>query len=251
MAFTASALSFMLENLAKPVILTGSQLPIGEIRTDARENLVTSIEIAAAKENGLPLVPEVAIYFDYNLLRGNRSKKTHSQKFEAFQSPNYPKLAKAGTEIVYHKTFILSPTNKPLIAHKNLDFSANIAVLKLFPGISKKYVENLVADLSLDALIIEAYGIGNAPSEDWFLNAIRSLADRGIPIIDISQCLGGSVELGKYETSNGLLKAGVISGKDLTFEACVTKLMFLFAKKLPPNEVSKWMKSALAGELSV
>jgi L-asparaginase len=248
MAFTASALSFMLENLQKPIVLTGSQLPISVIRTDARENIITALEIAAAYENGKAIVPEVCIYFDYSLFRGNRSKKYNAEKFEAFYSMNYPPLAEAGISLKYKREYIAKANDKLLKVHKA--FSTDITVLKLFPGISAASVNAILATPGLKAVVMETFGSGNAITAPWFINAIANAIKRNIIILDISQCDGGAVELGRYETSQHLLEAGVISGNDMTFEAAVTKLMFLLSSGLTNNEIKEQLQRSLRGELS-
>lgn len=248
MAYTASALSFMLENLNKPIIITGSQIPIGNIRTDAKEHIITAIEIAATKEKGKAKVPEVCIYFDYLLLRGNRARKHHAQKFEAFKSPNYPPLAEAGTQINFNSYAISKNTKKPLKTHKKLDNS--IGTLKLFPGISAIFIENLLKESKIKALVIETFGAGNASTEKWFLAILEKLISRNILVVDITQCAGGMVYLGKYETSTALKKMGVISGKDLTFEACITKLMFLYGNFNSNVKIIKLLQKSLRGELT-
>ena len=204
MAYTASALSFMLENLAKPVILTGSQLPIGVIRTDGKENLLTAIEIAAAQKDGKPMVPEVCIYFENNLYRGNRTHKFNAENFSAFISANYPSLAKVGVHIRYNHQAILSPKINFLIVHSQLD--QNIAILKLFPGINQTVVDATLQINGLKAVILETYGSGNAPTDSWFLNSLENAIKKGIIVLNITQCKGGSVVQGKYETSSDLLK---------------------------------------------
>lgn len=248
MAYTASALSFLIENLSKPIILTGSQLPIGEVRTDARENLITALEIAMDWRNGQPTVPEVAIYFDYFLLRGNRTRKHNSEKFEAFSSPNYPPLAEAAISIKYNAAYIGRMPSKPLKVYKKM--AGNIAVLKLFPGITQSYIEALLHCNALKALILEGYGAGNAPDYPWFLNILKQFIDKGLIVIVITQCQGGSVELGKYTTSSALKAMGIIEGLDLTFEACVTKLMFLIAQDFSNAEIGQLMTTDLRGELT-
>jgi L-asparaginase len=249
MAYTASALSFMLENLQKPVILTGSQLPIGLLRTDGRENLITAIEIAATHENGLPAVPEVCIFFDNKLTRGNRTTKMSAEHFDAFYSPNYPPLAEVGLHLKYFNNLINSPSKKhKLIVHKIFD--TNVAILKLFPGINRKLVKAIINTEDLRGLIIETFGSGNAPTYQWFLDDLLSYIDKGGIILNVTQCQGGSVEMGLYETSRQMLAAGVVSGKDITSEASVTKLMHLLGRYSSRDKVVKSLKKALAGEIS-
>ncbi len=225
MAYTASALSFMLQNLGKPVILTGSQLPIGVIRTDGKENLITSIEIAAAKEDGLPVVPEVAVYFEYQLYRGNRTTKISASHFEAFLSPNYPVIAEAGIDIAYNHRFIRSVSEGGL--KLSTDFCNEVGVLKLYPGIHQSYVQSVLKVPELKAVIIESYGAGNMPTDSWLLNDIKEAVDSGKKVINITQCLKGTVKQGSYETSKKLDKLGVISGRDMTVESAITKTMYL------------------------
>lgn len=247
MAFTASALSFMLENLSKPVVLTGSQLPIGEIRTDAKENLITALEIAATKDNDKALVPEVCIYFDAQLFRGNRSIKYNIEKFEAFRSPNYPLLAEAGVHLEFHSNYILNAPKEKLILHTN--FNSNIGVLKLYPGITPQAVQ-AITESKVDAIILETFGSGNTTTAQWFLDSLQQALDGNKIIIDISQCKKGSVQLGRYETSRELQQMGILSGYDLTFEATVTKLMFVMGLGLPIEESKKLMEQSLRGELT-
>lgn len=250
MAFTASALSFMLENLSKPVILTGSQLPIGKIRTDAKENIITAMEIACSRHNStnISLVPEVCIYFDFSLFRGNRSKKYNAEKFEAFYTMNYPPLAEAGIDIKFKHQFILPPPTQPLKVHKELE--TNITVLKLFPGISRRAVEATLSVSGLKGVIMETFGSGNTNTQPWFIESIKKVIDNGALVVDITQCDGGSVELGKYETSQHLVEIGVVSGHDMTFEAAVTKLMFVLGQGLSPEETRKLIEAPLRGELT-
>lgn len=248
MAFTASALSFMLENLGKPVVLTGSQLPIGEIRTDAKENLITALEIAATKQGGYAVVPEVCIYFDYQLFRGNRAIKYNSEKFEAFRTPNYFPLAEAGVNLTFFSSYILPKPKEPLILHTN--FNSNIGVLKMYPGISMEAVK-AVTSSNVDAIVLETFGSGNTTTAEWFLEALYEAIKKGKVIVDISQCQSGSVQLGKYETSKRLQQMGVLSGYDLTFEATVAKLMYLLGLGLPPTELTRLMQVSLRGELTV
>jgi L-asparaginase len=250
MAYSASALSFMLENLSKSIIFTGAQLPIGTLRTDGKENLITAVEIAASRENGKPVVPEVCVYFENKLYRGNRTTKVNAEHFNAFQSANYPYLAKAGVNLVFNREFIRSPKKtEALIVHRN--FSDQITILKLFPGINRKYMDAIFSIKNLRAVILETYGSGNAPSEDWFTKRIKKAVDEGIIMLDVTQCSRGSVELGRYETSRTLQEAGVISGYDITTEAATTKLMILLAQNLEPSEIKMLLNKSLKGEITL
>lgn len=249
MAYSASALSFMLENLGKPVVFTGSQLPIGLLRTDGKENLITAIEIAAAKEKGKPAVPEVCIYFDNKLTRGNRTTKMSAEHFDAFYSPNYPPLAEVGLHLRYFDNLINYPAKDlKLIVHKLFDI--NVAILKLFPGINRKLVKAIVNTEGLRGLIMETFGSGNAPTYEWFLNDLKSFIDNGGIILNVTQCHGGSVEMGMYETSRQMLAAGVVSGKDITSEASVTKLMHLLGRYSSREKVEQSLNRSLAGEIT-
>ncbi len=248
MAFTASAMSFMLENLAKPVIFTGSQLPISAVRTDAKENLMTAIEIAKAKKHERSRVPEVCIYFDYKLFRGNRSFKYNSSKFEAFRSPNYPILAESGVHLRFSVNDIRQTGDEPLIVHKNL--VNEVAVLKLYPGISPKVVETiLTADVK--GIVMETFGAGNTTTESWFIDLLKHAIDDGKVILDISQCKVGTVELGRYETSKQLKDIGVANGYDMTFESAVTKTMYLLGQIDDPRQIKELLETDLRGELTV
>ncbi|MDR0430433.1 MAG: type I asparaginase [Tannerellaceae bacterium] len=250
MSFTASALSFMLENLSKPVILTGSQLPIGMSRTDGKENLITAIEIAAAKENGMPVTPEVCIFFENDLLRGNRTRKINADNFNAFRSYNYPPLAHAGIYIKYDVAQVYHPVSrKPLKPHYLLD--RNIAILKLFPGISPQVVESILNIPGLKGVVMETFGSGNAPKNGWFHTMLKDAVDRGIVIVNVTQCVGGNVEMYRYETGHKLLDIGVISGYDSTTESAVTKLMFLFGHGMTSKEVKELMGCSLIGEVTI
>jgi L-asparaginase len=249
MAYTASALSFMLENLGKPVILTGSQLPIGLLRTDGKENLITAIEIAAIKENGFPAIPEVCIYFDNKLTRGNRTTKMSAEHFDAFNSPNYPPLAEVGLHLKYFKNLIRYPAeDQKIIIHKTFD--NNVAILKLFPGINRKLIQAIINTDGLRGLIIETFGSGNAPTYKWFLDDLKRFIENGGIILNVTQCHGGSVEMGLYETSRQMLAAGVISGKDITSEASITKLMYLLGRYSSVEKVAESLSKSLAGEIS-
>lgn len=248
MAYTASALSFMLQNLNKPVILTGSQLPLGMIRTDGRENLITAIEIAAATHEETPIVPEVCIFFENELYRGNRTQKYNAQNFEAFRSPNYPVLATSGVDIKYNLNYIHKPNFKKLKVNTKLE--SGIAVLKLFPGISKELVESILNSKGLKAVILETFGSGNAPDYNWFIEALWKTIKKGILILNVSQCQVGFVEMGKYEASLKLKEIGIIGGKDITIEAAICKLMHLLGNFSDPKKVKELLQESMVGEIS-
>lgn len=247
MAYTASALSFMLEGLNKPVVFTGSQLPIGEIRTDARENLITALEIASAKKDGKARVPEVTIYFDFQLFRANRTFKYSSSKFEAFRSPNLPALAEAGVHLRFNDAIIRPCADCRLQVQTAINPS--IAVLKLYPGIQQQTVQAIV-EADVAAVIMETFGAGNAPTHPWLLQTLRKAIDDGKTILNISQCPVGSVELGRYDTSRELKEMGVANGYDMTFEAAVAKLMYGMGKGLRGLRLEQLLETDLAGELT-
>ena len=251
MAYTASALSFMLEGLNKPVVLTGSQLPIGVLRTDGKENLINAIELAAAQDaNGSPMVPEVCVFFGSHLLRGNRSTKASAERFDAFASYNFPPLATVGINIVYNRQAILRPNaDQPLRPHTAMDNS--VIAITLFPGIRPQIIEHVFSLPDVRGIVLRTYGSGNAPQQPWLLNAIAGATEDGKVVVNITQCDAGAVEMGLYETGNQLLKAGVVSGGDMTVECAVTKLMYLFGQELPSEEVRRLMGTSLAGEISL
>ena len=248
MSYTASALSFMLENLSKPVIFTGSQLPIGDLRTDAKENLITSIQIASLIEKNQPVIQEVGVYFEYKLYRANRTTKINAEHFEAFDSPNYPPLIISGVNLFVNYDFLLKPKkNKKLVVHKF--FEPNVLLVKLFPGINEKMINHILSTPNLKGMIFETYGSGNLTNEKWFLKALKIIIDKNIPVVNVTQCVGGSVDMNIYSTNVIYRNIGIISGKDITTEAAVTKLMLMLGQNISTNNFKTKFETSLVGEM--
>ncbi|AUC85459.1 L-asparaginase 1 [Polaribacter sp. ALD11] len=250
MAYTSSAISFMIENLQKPIIFTGSQLPIGDLRTDAKENLITSIEIAASRKNDKPVISEVCLYFEYKLYRANRTTKISSEQFEAFASMNYPALAESGVHLTFNEHLLSKQkyVDEKLIIRKKL--VTDVVILKLFPGITEKVVKAILNIDNLKGVILETYGSGNAPNEAWFLNLIEKAIQNNIKVVNVTQCASGSVILGHYDTSVGLKALGVIGGIDITTEAAIAKLMYLLSENLTDKSFKNYFQKSLRGEIS-
>lgn len=251
MAYTASALSYMLENLTKPVVLTGSQLPIGQLRTDGKENLLTSIELASSYgADGRPMVPEVSIYFSGRLLRGNRSTKRNADGFNAFDSYNYPHLCDAGVHLRFNTHAILQPDwDKPLVPHYEMD--SHVLVFSLFPGIQESIFRDILRGSGVRSMVLRTFGSGNAPHQPWLSHLFREASDAGVTVVNISQCVKGTVEMSLYDAGHHLQSAGVVSGRDSTVEAAVTKLMYLQARYDDPTDIRRLMNSDLRGEISL
>lgn len=250
MSYTASAISFMTQNLSKPIIFTGSQIPIGVIRTDGKENLITAIEIAAAQENGRPIVPEVCVYFQDKLFRANRTRKHSAEQFNAFVSDNYPPLAEVGINIHYNRPYIKQTDSfsPPFSVSEELD--SRVAVIRIFPGIDPEMFKAMLNVPGLRAVVLETYGSGNAPTSEWFIEALKDAIQRGVIILNVSQCPAGAVDMERYETGVELQKIGLVSGKDITTEAALAKLMYLLGRNISTEKLVEQLKRPIRGEIT-
>jgi L-asparaginase len=249
MSYTASVISFMFENLKKPIIFTGSQLPIGDLRTDAKENLITSIQLAGLKEQGKTVIKEVGLYFEYKLYRANRTTKVNAEHFEAFESANFPPIAESGVNLKINYEKLLKPNmRKKMVIHKSLN--DNILILKLFPGINYDTLHHIFNTPHVEGIILETFGSGNAKTDKWFVDLLKDLVGRGVYVVNVTQCVGGGVLMGKYATSEGLKRLGIISGGDITTEAAVGKMMYLLNKNLGPKVFKTIFETSLRGEMN-
>ena len=249
MSYSAAALSFMCENLSKPIIFTGSQLPIGDLRTDAKENLITSIQLAALKDKGKAIIQEVGLYFEYKLYRANRTTKVNAEHFEAFESSNFPPLAESGVNLKINYEKLLKPNlRKKMLIHKSLN--GNILILKLFPCMNLETIEHILQTPHIEGIILETFGSGNAKTDDWFLESLKAVMERGVHVVNVTQCVGGAVFMGKYAASERLKQLGIISGGDMTTEAALAKMMYLLNKNLGPKVFKTIFETSLRGEMN-